>query len=488
MIDAATTLDELRTEIERLLRAIDPKDLGGPLYVVFTSDLPVEFTGGYKGFTLIDLDLVLRPFIAGWRGRGPAMVLDDRRGFEEIDDSLPWIDEARRRRYAYHSLAITSLHEAAHWFEHAVLFTDPSPFSIETSREAVRMFAAEGRRADEERTAIRPRYDDHGPEFIRTALHLHARAAAAGFEFPVSAVLPPGYDADRYRLALRAELEQHKHTPLSILRTLPVPSSVVGLFERDLAKLHHLAERSAAVTFSLKGRCMSSLLQDVRKLLAGRKEEDQRSWQDLVRSLANGEKPDAERIAEFLDRAGKTVEDLDLAVQQYRDRKRLRGLVEAIPALRRQVERINKQILAEEGKLASAQEAYDTAVDPLLIDREAAEQAIAEGNAAKRTLIETAEEPTIRCRLREIEQELHRLDAEDRQRRQRIDRAEETALEEAKRATKTTSEGQQQEYRSRAVRDKGLANTIRQEIADAQVERDQLIAEREKLTERLSQV
>lgn len=104
------------SEAETLIKTIVP-EIDTPVYVVLTSRLPDEFTAiDATGYTQQDLDLVLRPHSSNWQGRGPAVVVDDRKvaadNEEWRDLAEVWqlsLDELLRRR-----LLGLVLHEFAH--------------------------------------------------------------------------------------------------------------------------------------------------------------------------------------------------------------------------------------------------------------------------------------------------------------------------------------------------------------------------------------
>jgi hypothetical protein len=81
--------NEINQRAERLCYAIAGRDLGDtPLYLVRQSSLPNGHFAGehHYAFTTPSLDIYLRDYIPGYRGRGPCMLLNDLAMAEDWDD------------------------------------------------------------------------------------------------------------------------------------------------------------------------------------------------------------------------------------------------------------------------------------------------------------------------------------------------------------------------------------------------------------------
>lgn len=171
-------IDAVIERAERLCRTIAGRDLAGaPIYIVCQSQLPARFGSedGSEGYTCPRLDLYLKDHIgAAWRGRGPAMVINDRTLAAELHpDDVGYV------------ILATVLHELAHILERRTLAIDATEFPEEPLQFEVLALARE---TQPERPIDEPAFAGHQAAFIRTALHVCNRAAMAGTVIEPSAV------------------------------------------------------------------------------------------------------------------------------------------------------------------------------------------------------------------------------------------------------------------------------------------------------------
>lgn len=176
-------------ELETLVRRIAPADIASrPVYIALVSAMPVDLrpSGEVFGFHATFLDIVFRPWLteAGrWRGRGPAIVLNDvailADATERAGDDVALRDEIYRRR-----MLATGLHELAHALASPIDLR-PVPDEIrsdveKSSRAAVvEWIADKPLPADAE---FPPQWAGHELQFIRTLLHVTHRAEQLGIE------------------------------------------------------------------------------------------------------------------------------------------------------------------------------------------------------------------------------------------------------------------------------------------------------------------
>ncbi len=87
----------LLAEAEWLCQAVAGRDLAGiPIYMVPQSSLPPDWGSADRcfGYTTPSLDLYLREHISEWRGRGPAVVINDVALAEDFEWRRPGVPHA----------------------------------------------------------------------------------------------------------------------------------------------------------------------------------------------------------------------------------------------------------------------------------------------------------------------------------------------------------------------------------------------------------
>jgi hypothetical protein len=232
-------LDTLRREIERTCRAVAPKDLAGrPLYVVWASQLATETAGDHLyGCTIHSLDLISKPHIDVWEGRGPAFMLNDRAMFA---DAASCSQNPNVIRYFFEQTCWeTAIHEWAHILQYGTeRGKAPSPQMIEEVR-LLFCSASEGTAEAEPPTLLD---HVHGPEWIRIALHATWRAdqhrgRAIGFE-DVTNTLDRGLSSARqYLRALDNEPARMADRSFAEIVSTEPPAAFTDLWNKDAARI-----------------------------------------------------------------------------------------------------------------------------------------------------------------------------------------------------------------------------------------------------------
>jgi hypothetical protein len=162
---------DLWQRAERLCRAVAAQDLANlPLYIVPQSRLAeLGFADDLHGVTCLSLDLFVREYLEDYRGRGPAMVINE--------DAIRQCSHPADFEYI---LLATVLHELAHILErpthYAERTADVDPMRIKFDALTVAHATHEPWPIDV------PAYEGHDHVFIRTCLHLAYRAEQAGVE------------------------------------------------------------------------------------------------------------------------------------------------------------------------------------------------------------------------------------------------------------------------------------------------------------------
>lgn len=233
--------------IERLLRRIAPGDIGGhPLYVLFESELPAKYRPPSYVWGLHGpcLDLSLRGRLASegrWRGRGPAVILNDlaiaKEASELAGDDADLVAELYNAR-----MVATVTHEAGHMLERPLdLLPPPAEIEqeIQTTAEKALTRTAATTESEADAPSDLPHWAGHDSLFIRSLVHAHARAERIVGRIPGSLVFPHR----RYQLS---PLERYRHTlereiasfdgclSFCDLRTTRPPTAFVELWKSDL--------------------------------------------------------------------------------------------------------------------------------------------------------------------------------------------------------------------------------------------------------------
>lgn len=157
-------------------------------------------------------------------------------------------------------------------------------------------------------------------------------------------------------------------------------------------------------------------LNDILRAIANRQEQRKRErvdeYEALVEQIADeaGE-PEAGYVEDVLQRAGKTVNDLQADVALLLERRRLKSLVDAEPALKAEHEEILARIDKERAKFFRAREAWHRAHEDLDRQRQSVVAQLGRCTAARTKLLDTAPG---------VNQEVARIHASTRQDRQEI--------------------------------------------------------------------
>lgn len=244
--DATLTL---RLRAEALCLAIAPDLRQRPFYVVLTSDLPAaERSTTTAGHVSPTMDLYLQPHLGErWRGRGPAMVVDDCLLRDEVAATLGGFDERLRDVVEPRLWAVglpnfyrVALHELAHAFA----LGDYEPLGA-AGQGAIRSHGYAGLVADiDRRIEADPDLDRqrryHSPvSWLRLVIHLQHRATALGV-----AVAPEPterWGCSSYPLyvdALGDEPERFAELPVAEILQRPLPAEYRRLLLSDIDRFH----------------------------------------------------------------------------------------------------------------------------------------------------------------------------------------------------------------------------------------------------------
>jgi hypothetical protein len=236
------------SEIETLLRRIAPADCGSrPIYVALTSEMPPDLrpSGSVYGFHSVCLDLSFKSWLTDvgrWRGRGPAIGINDLEILREANELAGSDRELRDELYRGRMLAI-ALHEWSHALERPFdLRTLPNEIAaeIETdSKAAVLQWIADADRPYDPSAEVPPQWLGHEAQFIRILLHVAHRAERFVGRLPDRFLFSSlNYSLSGlwcYRAELRREIEAFDSSLcFDDLRKCHPPKSFIELWRDDL--------------------------------------------------------------------------------------------------------------------------------------------------------------------------------------------------------------------------------------------------------------
>lgn len=203
---------------------------GGRVYVVPASRLPDDLreqAAAWQGWTSPVLDLLVRPAIPEWRGRGPALVWQD---------AVPFADYFAMRKFALE----VAVHEFAHMasWRSGPVYVAPAGVSDEAlaaaSREGLEQVVAAQTAAEvDDATFDRWRATGHDWRFARVATAACVRAISAGYRVDPGEVFRGcGYrvNFDRYQRALQGDAG----VALTELGRTAPPVEFLGLWLADV--------------------------------------------------------------------------------------------------------------------------------------------------------------------------------------------------------------------------------------------------------------
>lgn len=145
----------------------------------------------------------------------------------------------------------------------------------------------------------------------------------------------------------------------------------------------------------------STLIERIR----GKKREFQMDFHALVRLVADDKAPEPDVIARALQDAGKTVEDLQKAVELLQRRHQWRQAIAQAESLETERPGIQKQITVADRELEQANERHDAIVGPLHDKLHGIAQAGRDAGDARRQLWDTCTNPELLDALADVNSE-----------------------------------------------------------------------------------
>jgi len=349
--------------ITELIREAFPVDFGDlPLYIVLSSRL----NGALGSMAIVhgcvnrDLDLTVRDHVPTWRGRGPAVLVNDI-GIIEFYGPVA----------APTVIASVVVHEGAHVIELDYLAdyrtSQPAPDPVQLVMREVEL-----ERFMEERPTGRQLaldmlidFDLHGIRFLRIMLHLHHRVSRRGVYLPLNRPFqhPHHSNIGWYAALLTDEMCAMETASAAEILGTPAPEKFVELWESDRTTFEaflasHFAKPKPIQKGETTMRTLDKILDALAKRLVHRRTETVKGFTALAAALADGKAPDVEKVERILIDANKSAEDLKVEVDRVLHRRGLAKIAGERPALEAEQAVLNEQARVLIAEREAAEKAY----------------------------------------------------------------------------------------------------------------------------------
>jgi len=337
----------------------------------------LELERGMLGASYGTIDLAGRDGLrrAGrWDGRRPAVALNRQ-----------FIAQLARER-AEHPSRLTlavSIHEAAHALD------NPEPYYSEPAGSSER----QGRITKLALTLKPPGivtaacpWFGHGPRWWRLLLHIAWRAERlTGINLP-----PAMLSLGRYELPPPAVIRRAFGSEPHRFRHLSIEAIKARAYPRAFRKLWVSAETRRARNHG--DDSMSTFFETLRRRIGTQPDK----FTDLVRRVADGQAIEPDEAESILSSSGRTVSDLQEAVEDIRERRRLQTVVRGASGLEARKASITRKLrllaAKQERELEKLAEKHLTETDPLEMELDDVQRQLSAANEARRKLQRAAAE------------------------------------------------------------------------------------------------
>lgn len=123
-------------------------------------------------------------------------------------------------------------------------------------------------------------------------------------------------------------------------------------------------------------------------------------FQQLVKAIGDGPEPSIDEIRTALAATGRTIDELETAVSRYRRRKSLHERLGSIQEAEAAIVKLEQEALAKVEQFATIEKAHRDAVGTLHGRIDELRQTIAQAEAARQELIDSATDPNLLAELR----------------------------------------------------------------------------------------
>ena len=214
--------DKLQTALAELIRPeLEQHERGGP-FIVLGSETGLQCCGEFYGLTSPKMAIWLQAEIPAWRN-GPCWLSNDLQILSDCGGDVE-------------SVCLTLTANAVHELSHCLMIPrlcGDSDSADERGRQLFPLITND--MATNQPYLIAIDREQHGPEFIRTMLHVRWRLIQRGWFVPFHDLMDwgryVGHSAEQARMALKDEFKRLECLPLSAIQSTPAPMEFVKLFE-----------------------------------------------------------------------------------------------------------------------------------------------------------------------------------------------------------------------------------------------------------------
>lgn len=154
------------------------------------------------------------------------------------------------------------------------------------------------------------------------------------------------------------------------------------------------------------------------------------SYRELVAGTACGTEPEQEELEQVLAGAGKSLDDLQKAVELYQRRMELKAIVVALPKVEAERAQLREKIAAADREFEQAEQLHDDVTQPLYAKIRELNEAASEASDAKRDLFMTCDNTELIRQYDEVNAELRKLSEETHDQTSRVAYFDQKSLEE----------------------------------------------------------
>ena len=210
-------------------------------------------------------------------------------------------------------------------------------------------------------------------------------------------------------------------------------------------------------------------------------------YRELVAAIASGSEPSPTEIEQLLTETQKSVDDLRRDVEKLQYRSALKASVAAIPGFEAERRAIDDQIAAADRKLAEAECQHEETIHPLHLRRREIDQAISDGEAARRELVSSCEDADLRRELADIDLQLQRAGESIRELKDRAGRFDRMAANEHEAAGYELIKSEAARRRDQADAHESEAAALRSNAKKLEKQQADLAKRREQIEQRMRQ-
>jgi chromosome segregation ATPase len=205
------------------------------------------------------------------------------------------------------------------------------------------------------------------------------------------------------------------------------------------------------------------------------------SYRGVVLQIADGLEPDPRIVAAALRDAGKSIEDLQAAVETLLKRRQLRERFDQIPKLKKQFAKVEGKIKEEAEAFQQVETKHADAIDILADERRRIVQQLNEAEKAKRELWETITDEALLARRDELaaaisakHKELNDARETFDNRKERLRQAQRVAEHGGSRGEKAQAAGAAEIWQTRVEDSEATLSQLETELRQLQAEQHEL--------------